>query len=117
MTNTKFFKGLPEFDDSESISIIDSDRNNLLQLSLLLQEFNWHEKMAIGLIAYHQIDATHRLLIKLSPAHGEFSAPIKQALDFVQKLSPQALAELAEDILQEHFEGEIESAILSNVEV
>jgi len=106
MTNTKFFKGLPEFDDSEPIA--DSDRKNLLKLSLLLQTFDWHEKMAIGVIAYHRIDATHRQLIKLSPAHGEFSMPIEQALELVQKLSSQALAELAADILEEAPQGEIE---------
>ncbi len=64
--------------------------------------------MAIGLIAYHSIDTTHRQLIKISPAHGEFDIPIKQALEFVAQLSPQALAELAANILEEDFEGEIE---------
>jgi len=102
MTNTTFFKGLPPFDDSETA---DSDRSNLLKLALLLEEFNWHEKMAIGIFAYYLIDTSHRQLINLSSAHGEFSAPLKQALEFVKKLSPQSLAELASDILQEPFEG------------
>ncbi len=111
MTNTAFFQGLPDFDsptlEEEMETIASSDRENLLKLCLLLEEFNWHEKMAIGLTAYHSINASHQL-IKIAPAHGEFSVPMKQAIEFVQKLSPQALAELAGDILEEDFEGEIE---------
>lgn len=112
MTNTKFFSGLPDFDspnlEEEIEAIADSDKQNLLDLWVLLNQFNWHEKMAIGLVAFYSIDSTHRQLIKLSPAHGDFSSPIKQALEFVAKLSPQALAELVNEILEEDFEGEID---------
>jgi hypothetical protein len=109
MTNTAFFKGLPDFDSPTSTeTVADSDRSNLLKLALLLEEFNWHEKMAIGLIAYHSIDGTHRNLVKIAPGHGEYSVPVQQALEFIKRLSPQALAELAADILEEDFKGEIE---------
>ena len=112
MPNTTFMKGLPDFDsptiEEEIEAIADSDKDNLAKLSLLLGTFNWHEKMAIGLIAYHAIDVTHRQLITITPAHGVFSVPVKQAIEFISKLSPQALAELAGDILEEDFEGEVE---------
>ncbi len=110
MTNTSFFQGLPDFNsptlEEEMEATLTSDRENLAQLSLLLDEFNWHEKMAIGQIAYHSIDTSHIQLLKLTPTHGELDIPVKQALEFVNKLSPQALAELVTDILQEDFEGE-----------
>ncbi|MEK0195647.1 hypothetical protein, partial [Microcoleus anatoxicus] len=79
--------------------ILRSDREQMMKLCLLIESFNWHEKMALGLIAYHQIDSTHAQLIKLAPAHGEFSRALKEAIELVKKLSPQALAELAVDIL------------------
>jgi hypothetical protein len=109
---------LPDFDsptlEEEMAEILKSDRKQLMQLCLLIETFNWHEKMAVGLAAYHQIDPTHTQLFKLTPAHGELSIPLKQAIEFVQKLSPQALAELAVDILLEDFElrdlGPVEDA-------
>lgn len=112
MTSAIFFQGLPDFDsptlEEEMEAILTSDRENLAKLSLLLNEFNWHEKMAIGLIAYHSIDTGHTQLLKLVPTHGELSVPVKQAVELVEKLSPQALAELASDILEEDSEGEVE---------
>jgi hypothetical protein len=108
MANTKFFPDLPEFDDSnleaEIEAILVSDALVLKKLSPLLQEFEWNEKMAVGQVAYSLIDRSPRQLIKLLPQYGEFDAPVKQAIEFVERLSPQALAELAADILQEDFE-------------
>ncbi|TAG93119.1 MAG: hypothetical protein EAZ18_13040 [Oscillatoriales cyanobacterium] len=99
---------LPDLDsptlEEEMAEILKSDREQLMQLCLLIESFNWHEKMAVGLAAYHQIDPTHTQLFRLTPAHGELSVPLNQAIEFVQKLSPQALAELAADILLEDFE-------------
>lgn len=64
--------------------------------------------MAIGQTAYFFIDSTHRQLLKLVPIHGELDVPVQQAMQLLEKLSPQALAELAADILEEDFEGEVE---------
>jgi hypothetical protein len=72
MTNISFFKGLPDFDsltaEEQGGAIAYSDRENLAKLLLLLNKFSWHEKMAIGLIAFHAIDATPHQLIQISPA-------------------------------------------------
>lgn len=112
MPNTTFLKGLPDFDspdleqDIQRIAV--SDQESLAQISTLLENFNWHEKMAVGQTAYFFIDNTHHKLLKLVPIHGELSEPVLEAMRLVEGLSPQALAELAEDILQEDFEGEIE---------
>ena len=108
MTNTSFFKGLPDFDSKTSTeAVVDSDRNNLVKLELLLETFNWHEKMAIAVYACHSIDSTHNL-VTIMPAHGVFCVSIKQALEFVTQLSSSALAKLVTNILEEPFEGEIE---------
>ena len=88
--------------------IADSDRETQAKLSDLMDDFTWHEKMAIGQTAYFFIDSTHRQLLKLVPIHGELDVPVQQAMQLLEKLSPQALAELAADILEEDFEGEIE---------
>lgn len=113
MTNTTLFKGLPDFDsptlEEEMKRIADSDREIRAKLSDLMDDFNWHEKMAIGQTAYFLIDSSHHKLLKLLPAHDDFDEPVQQAMELLEKLSPQALAELAADILEEDFEGEIEA--------
>ena len=112
MTNKTLLPGLPNFDSlnpkQNTERVADSDRESLAKISTLLENFNWHEKMAVGQTAYFFIDNTHRKLLKLVPIHGELSEPVLEAMRLVEGLSPQALAELAEDILQEAFEGEIE---------
>jgi hypothetical protein len=108
MTNSLFFRNLPDFDsldlEEEMEAIITSDDQVFKRLELLLDTFNWHEKMAIGQVAYSLIDTSHKQLAKVVPAHDEYDAPVKQAIEFVQLLSPEALAELASDILQVDFE-------------
>lgn len=112
MPNTTFIKGLPDFDsptlEQDIEKIADSDREIRAKLDDLLGNFNWHEKMAIGQVAYFFIDNTHRKLLKLGAAHGKLSEPVQEAMILVEGLSPQSLAELATDILEEDFEGEIE---------
>jgi hypothetical protein len=112
MPNQTILKGLPDFDsptlEEEIERIADSDRELQAQISKLLENFNWHEKMAVCQTAVFFIDNTHHKLLKLIPIHGELSEPLTEAMRLVEGLSPQALAELAEDILQEDFEGEIE---------
>lgn len=112
MTNTTILPGLPDFDSptlGEDIQkIAASDREIRAKLDDLLDNFNWHEKMAIGQAAYFFIDTTHHNLLKLTPAHGELSKPIQEAMQLVENLSPQSLAELAAEILEEDMEGEIE---------
>ncbi|MEG4294553.1 hypothetical protein Q5692_37825 [Microcoleus sp. C2C3] len=112
MANTTFFEGLPNFDsptlEDEIQAIVDSDRETLANLSVLMENFDWHQKIAIGQTAYFFIDSSHHQLLKLVPIHGKLSEPVHQAMRLVEKLSPQALAELASDILEEDFEGEIE---------
>jgi len=112
MTNTKLIPGLPDFDspslEQDIKRIADADREIQGQISTLLERFNWHEKIAVGQTAYFFIDNSHHKLLKLAPVHGDLSEPVLKAMQLVEGLSPQALAELAEDILQEDFEGEIE---------
>jgi len=112
MTNKTLLPGLPDFDspnlEQDMERIADSDRKLQAQISTLLENFTWHEKMAVCQTAVFFIDNTHRKLLKLVPIHGELSEPLSDAMRLVEGLSPQALAELAEDILQEDFEGEIE---------
>ena len=112
MTNTIFPQGLPDFDspvlEEEIKRIADSDRDLLAQISTLLENLNWHEKMAVCQTAVSFIDNMHRKLLKLVPIHGELSEPVLKAMRLVEGLSLQALAELVEEILQEDFEGEIE---------
>lgn len=112
MTNTAFLKGLPDFDspnlENEIEAIVDSDRETLANLSALMEDFDWHQKIAIGQTAYFFIDSSHHQILKLVPIHGKLSEPVERAMKLVEKLSPQALAELAADILEEDFEGEIE---------
>ena len=112
MANTTFFEGLPNFDpptvEGKIEAIVDSDRETLANLSVLMEDFDWHQKIAIGQTAYFFIDSLHHQLLKLVPIHGKLSEPVQQAMGLVEGLSPQALAELAEEILQEDFEGEIE---------
>jgi hypothetical protein len=108
MTNKSFFTDLPDFDspnlEDEMEAILISDAQLFKKLELLLETFSWSEKMAIGQVAYWLIDRSHTQLVKLTPQRGEFSVPVKQAIEFVEQLSPQALAELAIEILQEDFE-------------
>lgn len=110
MTNTTFFAGLPNFDDDDldgqMINIMTSDRDLRKQLAPLMAQMNWYEKMAIGQVAYNAIDKGHTNLIKLSFTHGEISLTeaMLRAIELTKKLSPEALAELAGDILLEEFE-------------
>lgn len=110
MTNTTFFSGLPNFDDDDLDGqmqrIMTSDRDLLNQIYSLLPCFNWYEKMAIGLIAYHSIDNSHTNLMRIEPIHGDisFSVEMKRAIELVKNLSPEALAEVAGDMLLEKFE-------------
>lgn len=102
------FDQLPNLDsptlDEELAAILVRDRVLLLDLRPLIESFTWPEKMAIGLVAYHQIDPTHTQLFKLTPAHGELSIPLQKACQLVKKLSPQALVELAGDIVSDDWE-------------
>jgi hypothetical protein len=110
MTNTTFFAGLPSFDDDDldgqMTNIMTSDRDLRKQLVPLLQQMSWYEKMAIGQIAYNTIDSTHTNLIRVTFVHGEVSLTeaMTQAIAIIKKFSPEALAELAGDILLEEFE-------------
>jgi hypothetical protein len=112
MTNKTLLPGLPDFDDPDLEQKIErlaeSDFDICAKLLDLLEDLNWHEKMAVCQTAVFFIDNTHHKLLKLVPVHGELSEPLQRAMQLVEGLSPQALAELAEDILQEDFEGEIE---------
>jgi len=111
MTNKTLLPGLPNFDSlnpkQNTERVADSDRESLAKISTLLENFNWHEKMAIAVYACHSIDSTHNL-VTIMPAHGVFCVSIKQALEFVTQLSSSALAKLVTNILEEPFEGEIE---------
>jgi len=100
------FKSTYDVDD-ELVQIIVRDRSTLGQLFLKLEKLNWSEKMAVGLTAYHRIDQTSAQLIEIKPRYGEFDAPVAEAMELLNALSPSALAELAKDILQDDFEIEM----------
>jgi len=92
--------------DNELVQIIVQDRRTLGQLSLKLEELNWSEQMAVGLTAYHRIDQTSTQLIEIKPRYGEFNAPVTEAMELLNGLSPAALAELVREILQDDFDTE-----------
>ncbi|MCC3405186.1 MAG: hypothetical protein JGK17_06240 [Microcoleus sp. PH2017_10_PVI_O_A] len=92
--------------NDELIKILVRDRTTLGLLFLKLEKLAWNEKMAVGLAAYHGIDKTSAQLIEIKPRHGEFAAPVAEAMKLLEALSPSALAELAGDILQDDFELE-----------
>ena len=102
-TNLDTFKKTYDIDD-ELVQILVRDRATLGQLFLKLEKFNWSEKMAVGLTAYHSIDKTSAQLIENKPRYGEFTTPVAEAMELLKALSPSALAELAADILQDDFE-------------
>ena len=92
--------------DNEVVRIIIQDRRTLGKLSLKLEKLGWHETMAVGLTAYHRINQTSTQLIKIEPRYGAFSAPVAEAMELLNALSPSALAELAAEILQDDLETE-----------
>jgi hypothetical protein len=99
------FKSTYDAND-ELVKILVRDRTTLGSLFLKLEKLTWNERMAVGLAAYHRIDKTSTQLIEIKPRHGEFAAPVTEAMELLQALSPLALAELAGDILQDDFEIE-----------
>lgn len=99
------FKSAYDAND-ELVRILIRDRATLGSLFLKLEKLAWNEKMAVGLVAYHRIDRTTQL-IEIKPLHGEFAAPVAEAMELLKALSPSALAELAGDILQDEFEIEV----------
>ena len=100
-TNLDTFKKTYDIDD-ELVQILVRDRATLGQLFLKLEKFNWSEKMAVGLTAYHSIDKTSAQLTEIKPRYGEFAAPVAEAMELLKALSPSALAALTTDILTEY---------------
>jgi hypothetical protein len=92
--------------NDELIKVLVRDRSVLSLLFFKLEKLAWNEKMAVGLTAYHRIVQTSAQLIEVKPRHGEFAAPVAEAMELLEALSPSALAELAGDILQDNFEFE-----------
>lgn len=111
MPNKLLLASLPDFDsptlEEEIEAIAAKDKEILAQLSPLMERLDWEEKMAIGQTAYFfiAISAEHSLL-KLIPArgNGSFSKPLQQAMELLENLSLQSLAELATEILEEDLE-------------
>lgn len=90
--------------DEEVVQALLKDRETLGKIFLKLEKLKWNEKMAIGLIAYHQTDKTSAQLIEIKPRYGsEFETPIEEVMNLLADLSPSALAELAADIVQAEF--------------
>lgn len=98
--NPEDFNSLPLEEDMEAILI--SDAKCLKQLQPILKTLSWRERIAVGLTAYWTICGDNSLL-KLVPQH-ELNEQTKQAIELVENLSPEGLAELATDILAENFE-------------
>lgn len=92
--------------NDELVQILIRDRSTLGLLFFKLEKLAWNEKMAVGLAAYHSIDRTSAQLIEIKPRHGDFTAPVAEAMELLKALSPSALAELAGDVLQDDFEFE-----------
>lgn len=111
MTNKTLLPGLPDFDsptlEEEMEAIAAKDKEIRAELLPFLDQLSWIEKMALGQTAYWfiAISAEHSLL-KLIPAYGDgsFSQPLQKAMQLVENLSPQSLAELATEILEQDLE-------------
>ena len=99
---------LPNFDDTdldEQMQIIAAaDKEILLQLSQLTANLNHHEKMALCVHAVVAIDKSHTQLCSVTPAHGTHPLVLKAAVSMLRHLSPQALCELAVDILSDDWD-------------
>ena len=93
--------------DDKVVQSLVRDRATLGLLFLKLENFNWSERMAVGLTAYHRIDKTSAQLIEIKPRYGEFNTPVAAAMELLNTLSPSALAELARDILDNDFGIEV----------
>ncbi len=104
-TNPLTFKSTYDKDD-DLVQILVRDRTTLGSLFVKAEKLAWNEKLAVGLAAYHRINQTTQL-IDIKPRHGEFTAPVAEAMELLKALSPSALAELAGDILQDEFEIEV----------
>ena len=89
-----------KIDELEAQKIAASDKETLAKLSNFLEKIDWHEKIAVGQTAYFFIDNTHHKILKLTPVQG-LSEPMKHAMQLIENLSPQALAELATELLEE----------------
>jgi hypothetical protein len=99
--NSEDFNSLPIDEDIEEIFV--SDGKLLKQLRQMLPNFRWAERMTIGLTAYWRLIDRKAQLVKLVPLH-QLSQQVKQAIELVEILSSEGLAELATDILSEDFE-------------
>lgn len=86
---------LPE----EIEAIAKKDEAILLELTKAMHEFNWQEKMAVATNATVVLNRTHTQLCFVSPTHHAYSAPLNTAITLLRHLSPQALCELAVDLL------------------
>lgn len=100
-------------------AIAAKDKEIRAELLPFLDQLSWIEKMALGQTAYWfiTISAEHSLL-KLVPTYGDgsFSQPLQKAMQVVEGLSLQSLAELATEILEQDLEATeaVEVAVSEN---
>ena len=96
---------LADDDLDEQMQIIAAkDKEILLQLSQFTADLNHHEKMALCVHAVVTIDKSHTQLCSVTPAHGTHPPVLKAAVSMLRHLSPQALCELAVDILSDDWD-------------
>ena len=100
---------------SEIDCIVMKDKQILEEFWPLLEKLTWNEKMAVGQTAYFfiAIAAEEDSLLKLIPVRGDgsFSKPLQQAMELLEELSIEMLAEVATKILEEDIELEAGKAL------
>ena len=106
--NSLFFRGLPDFDDDDFDeqlkAIAASDKEIRSQLDQFFPALNLQEKMALAVHAVVATDKSHAQLCIAVPRHKAYSPVLSAAIALITHLSPQALCELAMEILSDDWD-------------
>jgi hypothetical protein len=87
------------------IDLIIQERTAYAKLNNLLDAMNWHQKMAVGQLAYNMIDSTENRILNVEPVNLHFDDMVKEITKLLRILPPETLAEIACDIVQGTFEN------------
>lgn len=104
------FPHLPNFEDTDPTLdeqmeiIIAQDAEIRSQIALFITSLDFHEKMALAIYAVVAVDRTHPQLCMVAPVHKAHSPVLRAAIALLRHLSPQALCELAIEILSDDWD-------------
>lgn len=102
--NSLFFRGLPDFDDddfNEQLkAIAASDKKIRSQLDQFFPALNLQEKMALAAHSVLATDKSHTQLCIAVARRKAYSPALSSAIALLNHLSPQALCELAVEMIE-----------------